>query len=726
MKFSFLQKLNFFFAVAFIGVLFLCVIAYQSNRAFRQSANTVQNSREIIQQTEKIVSTIKDIESGVWGFVLTADTAYLTPLRQGQGSIARRLSKLDTLTENNEPQHKRVDTLRLLVLKRISLARQTLNTRSNKGLAAAVEITADKTRKSSTRKIIKTAADIQATETVHLEQSESESNRTLFQLNLRVVFLFLLLNLILALTFIGVRHFYDTRQKALAEVHSLYDSAPCGYHSLDSNGFFTQINSTELEWLGYTRQELIGKKTMRDLLTVDSQAKFDELFAGLKKGEILNDEEVEVKRKDGSVFPIMASATSVIDESGNFVHCRVTIFDITERKKFEEEVKDINASLEYKIDERTTELINSSKRFRALIENSSDAISLIDDIGEVVYQSPSATRILGYSLADIKGKTNLEFIHPEDADKTEQLFLKTKNQPGVPLYLLQRAKHKLGHYIWTEGTITNLLHEESVKAIVSNFRDITERKEAENEIRKLNEELEERVRQRTEQLEAAKKDLESFSYSVSHDLRSPLRVIDGYAEMLKEDYAQFLDEEGRNTIDIIKSNAQHMGQLIDNLLDLSRLGRKALHLEMNDMSILVNDILTEMNLPEDFRGDLKVGELAPACFDYSLMKQVWINLISNAVKYSGKVEKPIIEIGSKEENGQVVYFIKDNGAGFDMQFAPKLFGVFQRMHRVSEFEGTGVGLAIVHQIITRHGGRIWAEAKINEGAAFYFTLSKPA
>ena len=725
MKFSFLQKLNFFFAIAFTGVLFLCVIAYQSNRAFRLSSNTVQQSREIIQQTEKIVSIVKDVETGVWGFVLTADTVYLTPLRQGQGDIARRFLKLDTLTENNKAQHERVDSLHVLVAKRISLARQTLNMRSNKGLAAAVEITADKSRKNITRKIMKMAADIQATETVYLAQSQDESNRTLFQLNLRVVFLFILLNVILGLTFMGVRHFYDTRQKALAEVHSLYDSAPCGYHSLDSDGIFTQINSTELNWLGYSREELIGKRTMRELLTEDSQKKFDELFAGLKREGLLNDEEVEIKRKDGSVFPILASATAVKDEKGNFTHCRVTIFDITERKKFEEEVKDINASLEYKIDERSTELINSSKRFRALIENSSDAISLIDDIGEVVYQSPSAKRILGYSLAELKGKTNLEFIHPEDVRSSELLFLKAKNEPGVPLYLLQRTRHKLGHYIWTEGTITNLLHEESVKAIVSNFRDITERKEAENEIRKLNEELEERVRQRTEQLEAARKDLESFSYSVSHDLRSPLRVIDGYADILKEDYAQSLDEEGRNTIEVIKTNAQQMGQLIDNLLDLSRLGRKALHLGTNDMGTLVNDILTEMNLQEDFRGDLKVAELAPAYFDYQLMKQVWINLISNAVKYSGKVDRPVIEIGSQEENGQTIFYIKDNGAGFDMKFAPKLFGVFQRMHRVTEFEGTGVGLAIVHQIVTRHGGRIWAEAKINEGAAFYFTLSKP-
>lgn len=232
--------------------------------------------------------------------------------------------------------------------------------------------------------------------------------------------------------------------------------------------------------------------------------------------------------------------------------------------------------------------------------------------------------------------------------------------------------------------------------------------------------LESKVKQRTEQLEYANRELEAFSYSVSHDLRAPLRAVSGYAYMMKEDYGANLDPEGNRILDNIVSNAARMGNLIDDLISFSRIGRKEVSEQQVDMKGLVDSCLSEM---ESLNGaEIKIGEM-PLCYgDPSLLKQVWTNLIGNAVKYSSKRDHPEIEIGYRAGDDQEAYFIKDNGVGFDMKYAHKLFGVFQRLHSNTEFEGTGIGLALVHRIISKHGGRIWAQAAQGAGATFLFSI----
>ncbi len=242
------------------------------------------------------------------------------------------------------------------------------------------------------------------------------------------------------------------------------------------------------------------------------------------------------------------------------------------------------------------------------------------------------------------------------------------------------------------------------------------------EIQQLNTDLERRVAERTRQLEVSVKELEGFTYTVSHDLRAPLRAIDGFSRILARDHADKLGEEGTRHLGIIRENTQKMGQLIDDLLEFSRLGRKTLSAVSIDMNTLVEEVLNEFRQYGDRMPELAVQPLPPARGDAALVKQVWVNLIGNAIKFSSRRDHPLVEITSEERDGESVYTVKDNGAGFDMQYYDKLFGVFNRLHGMAEFPGTGVGLAIVQRIVSRHGGRVWAQGKVDDGATFHFSL----
>jgi PAS domain S-box-containing protein len=317
-----------------------------------------------------------------------------------------------------------------------------------------------------------------------------------------------------------------------------------------------------------------------------------------------------------------------------------------------------------------------------------------------------------------------EFLHPDDREAARERVLRLSETSGMILSWENRLRRKDGTYRWLLWSAVGVPRE---KVYYAAARDITERREMEEEVRQLNADLERRVQERTSQLETANKELEAFSYSVSHDLRAPLRKLDGFSDILLRHFGEKLDDEGRRLIQVIRSNSEHMGQLIDELLEFSRLGRKELMHGDVDMSALAQSVVDDALRQEPGRkADVRVLPLAAARGDGAMLRQVFFNFVSNALKFTQRRARTEVELGSRvsDDGLETIYYIRDNGAGFDMKYAGKLFGVFSRLHTADEFDGTGIGLALVSRIVKRHGGRVWAEAVIDSGATFFFTLPR--
>ncbi len=489
----------------------------------------------------------------------------------------------------------------------------------------------------------------------------------------------------------------EARRQQEERYHTILNSVMEGFQILDHEFRYVYLNPSAIRQSRYPEERLIGH-SMMELYPGIEQTELFQIMKDCLEKQSVRYQENEFTYPDGSKgwfeLRIQPSADGLL----------ILSVDITERKQAEEHKRKADA------------------RYRALIENSSEGITLMDKDHKVIYRSPANSKITGWTEEDLAGKHSLEDVH---ADDREHLRLAVKNameQSTDPVPFQFRVRHKQGHSIWLEGVMTNMLSDPGVEAIVLNFRDITARKAAEEKINEMNNELEAKVIERTAQFEAVNKELEAFSYSVSHDLRAPLRAIDGYANMIEEDYEKLLDEEGRRLLGNIQQNAKKMSTLIDDLLAFSRLGKKVIQKKQLNMNELLEGVLIDLNKAQQHHATILSDDLLPAFGDYSLIHQVLINLVSNAVKYSSKKEKPSVHISSRKEDNYVVYTVSDNGVGFDMKYAHKLFGVFQRLHTMDEFEGTGVGLAIVQRIVTRHGGQVKADSTPDKGSVFSFSL----
>jgi PAS domain S-box-containing protein len=477
--------------------------------------------------------------------------------------------------------------------------------------------------------------------------------------------------------------------------------------STDAQGCVDFMNSVAERLTGWSESEAQDKPLAEIFRVLDSEAQTPMENPGeqaLHLGQVvaLTDHTVLIAR-DGTQCAIAGSGSPIRDESGATMGVVLVFCDQSEERMAQKA------------------MLQAGLYNRSLIEASLDPLVTIGAEGKITDVNEATTKVTGCPREELIGSDFSDyFTQPKKAREGYQRVFAEGQVTNYPL----EVKH-------SDGRTTPVLYnaavyqdeEGHVVGVFAAARDITERKRAEEEIRTLNAELEQRVRDRTAQLEASNQELEAFSYSVSHDLRTPLRAIDGFARILREDYAQHLDAEGKRVCSVIHDNVGNMSRLIDDLLMFSRLGRTEMSLSEIDMGAMASAVFHELTTPESrARIDFSVGSLPPAFADTTLMRQVWTNLLSNCIKFSSKRERATIQVGAEQMEGETVYTVQDNGAGFDMQYVHKLFGVFQRLHSTKEFEGTGVGLALVQRVIRRHAGRVWAEGEIDKGATIYFTI----
>lgn len=568
MKFYFDKRILIGFTTTALVLLVLGVFSYVSTQRLIDYAVLESHATRVVSTAEQVIIAMLDMERGKRGFLLTGNEDFLEPYHKAAANIDGYLDKLDSLIDKGSVQHAKLDTVRIMVSFQRYWVQNVIALRK-KSFVEAQALVATGVGKRNTEVIVKAITKIQNDE-MHAFRSRStigDSSVKHFQYSF--------IGLVAVMLIITFYLFYiinsswrlrngaelELKQRAL-DIKDLYDLAPVGYHSLDASGTYVEVNQTELNWLGYTREEVVGKLRFRDLLTDTGKKLFQDAFPEFMRTGSVTDLEFELIRKDGSVFPVILNSTAIRTAEGDYVKSRSTVIDNTERKKSQDRILDLN------------------------------------------------------------------------------------------------------------------------------------------------------------------RELEGFTYSVSHDLRAPLRSIIGYANILKEEYHDTMDDEARRITEVIIRNTMRMGQLIDDLLDFSRLGRKQVSIGPINMKEVVENIVREQTAEmKDRNLAIKILDMESAVGDLAMMRQVWINLISNALKYSSKKEVSMIEIGSFRKDGRKVYYVSDNGAGFDMKYIDKLFGVFQRLHKMNEFEGTGVGLALIKTIVKRHGGDVWAEGRINEGAKFYFSLN---
>jgi PAS domain S-box-containing protein len=426
--------------------------------------------------------------------------------------------------------------------------------------------------------------------------------------------------------------------------------------------------------------------------------------------------EIEIEHVDGSVHTLLWNSAAIYSPDGKTVVATIAQgHDITDRKRVESALK---------------EKVEQLRRFATVVSDSNDAVILHDFDGKILAWNHGAEVTYGYSEAEALEKNVREIVAELDREAAIDLIEKIKAGEVIKSFELRRVtKDERILDVWLT---TTLLRDESGEpvAIATTERDISERKQAEEAIGKVNAELEQRVTERTAQLDAVNKELETFAYSVSHDLRAPLRHISGFSELLAARSADVLDEESQHFLDTISSSVRQMGVLIDDLLQFSRTGRAEMQIGDVDLDQALNEAL-ELVRSDTAERDIEwsVSPLPHVVGDYALLRQVWANLLGNAAKYTrgrtpARIEVGVLTGGGDAAAAEDVFFVRDNGVGFDMAFAGKLFGVFQRLHSADEFEGTGIGLANVKRIINRLGGRVWPEAELDKGATFFFSLPK--
>ena len=677
------------------AILLMGVIAAVGVRSMLESAERavwVAHTLEVLATTEDVRALLNHGESGQREYLITGEPSRLAPSQVAEQQADARIGWLRELTADNPRQQELVHELIALAAERQQVASALIDEKRRSGAAGRLGDVARERRgraiMDSIREVLKAMMDderVLLSQRAANLQVDRELARTL------VIFGSVSAIVVLLVSFSLLRREISERLRAEAvlaryadETDDLYNRAPCGYHSLDARGVIVRMNDTELSWLGYARDEVVGKLRFRDFLTPDSRGSFDATFEVQKQSGVVEITDLTLVRKDGTRLPVSSSASVIRDADGRYVMTRSAVFDITERSRMQQDLDRI-------------------------FELSQDLLCVAGSDGHMKRLNPSWERVLGHTVAEVIAHPFIDLVHPDDREATLDAYDRQLNAGESVISFENRYRCKDGSYRVLLWNSTPVPHDGSIYA---SAHDITERKQDERALLAA-----------VQASQASNQELEAFCYSVSHDLRAPLRAIDGFSRILEQDFAEKIGAEGHRLLGVVRKNAKRMAQLIDDLLEFSRLGRKAVSKRRVDMQAMADEVLREL-VPADaaLKPAWQVGPLPDAFADPALVRQVWTNLLSNAVKFSGHRERPDIEVGSRRDDGGTIYFVRDNGAGFNMKHADKLFRVFQRLHDDDEFPGTGVGLAIVQRVVSRHGGAAWAESVPDGGSTFYFTL----
>ena len=496
---------------------------------------------------------------------------------------------------------------------------------------------------------------------------------------------------------------------------------------LDSSGQILAVNPAMANFLSVSSQSLTDKSLFE--LSADNKEKVEQRLHTWSRSRGITPGPLTIRSANNQTIPCNCYGSLIQPKGDNTA--ALILLRLENQAQFAKSFTALNEKidlLQREIKERkraASELAQRNAEFEAMFNAIPDAVMFVDTQRKIVMNNPATLEMFGYSEQELTGNTT-EMLYANKADFRDQGKARYSSGPQAENGTYDvMYKHKNGTHFWTEtlGTQVKDVNGETI-GFIGLVRDITERRKTSHELEHHRNHLEAMVSERTAALEAANQELESFSYSVSHDLIAPLRAIDGFSHALQEDYAELIDETGQDYLERVRSGAQRMGILITDLLSLSKVSQSKLTRETIDLSAMAKTIINKLQESEPQRK--VIVHIMPGlqgCADKRLLDIALTNLLSNAWKYTSRASSAQVEFGVTANNGKTVYHVRDNGAGFDMKYADKLFTAFQRLHSAEKYEGTGIGLATVARILRRHGGQIWAEAEVDKGAVFYFTLN---
>ncbi len=694
------RRIQLGFGIAVAIIVAVGAASLRSTDATVSGAHWVAHTLQVRAELEAGFADLMEAETGVRGYVITGDTTYLAPYHSARATLNGRLAGVRALTADNPAQQRRLDSLQTLVATRLERFQWTIATRRTGGPAAAGRAVIGGRGKELMQLVHEVVTQMEDDEAQLLAQRSA-----MLQARARLARLAAWTGVLVALALAALASVLVGRemagraqaQAALRESEEryrlLFESTPLPAWVFDLDSLqFLEVNDAAVRAYGYSQAEFLAM-TIADIRPPRDVPALREAVARIGPGHA------------------GVGAWRHRKHDGTIIEVEITSHELRYRGRRAELVlaRDVTGRARAEAALRASE-----ERFRILAVTANDAILSADNRGTITYFNPGAERIFGFTAGEVNGRPLTILMPPRFHDahraglaryvatgearvigKTVELAGRRKDGTEFPLELSLASRH--------EGTET---------AFTAIIRDITARKEAEDTLRRY-----------ASQLEAANKELEAFSYSVSHDLRAPLRSLDGFSQALLEDYHDRLDDTGRDFLQRVRAASQRMATLIDDLLSLSRVTRGELQVREVDLSALAGAAVAELQKSDPEREvSFTIAPDLVVRADPGLLRIVLQNLLANAWKFTGKRPRARVEVGAMAHDGRRAFFVRDDGAGFDMAYAAKLFGAFQRLHASDEFPGSGIGLATVQRIIHRHGGEVWAEGTPGRGATFYFTL----